>query len=317
MAGEPNSVHPTAAGDRGLVCVVAILKGEEPFVEEWLAYHRLLGVDHFFLYDNDRRAPLRALLRTYADFVTVVEWAGDYSALPGRNTQTKAYEDARRRIRHRWVAFIDGDEFIVLRRHAGLVDFLTEFEDAGAVLLTWYLFGHNGHTLNPDGMLTSALTRRRAAPGRMMKSICQAAAIESVYNAHRCRLRPGFAAVDANRRPFVNDAYPGKTEVAHINHYFCRSFENWMGRVDLGAVAFSTDDYPQTKDHLWRFDHDLAREKFLAMAAEMNEIADDYMLRYAAAIDAFLRQARAASPTTQSRRYGRAAGGTGSSISSA
>jgi hypothetical protein len=37
------------------VCLAAILKEEDSFVEEWVAYHRLLGVDHFYLYDNDPR----------------------------------------------------------------------------------------------------------------------------------------------------------------------------------------------------------------------------------------------------------------------
>jgi hypothetical protein len=31
----------------GPICVVAILKDEGRFLEEWLAYHRLIGVDHF------------------------------------------------------------------------------------------------------------------------------------------------------------------------------------------------------------------------------------------------------------------------------
>ena len=29
------------------VCAVALLSGEEQFVEEWIAYHRLIGIDHF------------------------------------------------------------------------------------------------------------------------------------------------------------------------------------------------------------------------------------------------------------------------------
>ena len=49
--------HPSRAGTCPLrgdtVCVGAILKDEDAFVEEWVAYHRILGVDHFYLYDND------------------------------------------------------------------------------------------------------------------------------------------------------------------------------------------------------------------------------------------------------------------------
>ena len=53
------------------VCLAAILKDEDPFVEEWVAYHRLLGVDHFYLYDNDPRQTLSEILALHRDYVTV------------------------------------------------------------------------------------------------------------------------------------------------------------------------------------------------------------------------------------------------------
>ena len=280
--------------DKGQVCIVAILKGEEPFIDEWIAYHRIIGVDHFFLYDNDPQGPLRHLLEPYAEYVTVIDWPGTHEELPGRNTQTKAYEDSLRRIRHTWVAFIDGDEFIVLRQHPNLPQFLAGFDDVGAVLLTWHLFGHNGYETNPKDLITVALTRRRATPGRRTKSINRVEAIASITSAHHCNLHPGHLMVDANKRPYSSDLYAGKTDVAHINHYMCRSHENWMKRVDLGAVAFTKDNYPRNKDHRWRFDRALAQKKFVEIAVEMNEIADDYMLKYAEPIRAFLRDVRSA-----------------------
>ena len=35
------------------LAVVAIMKNEAPYVKEWLDYHLLAGVDHFFIYDNE------------------------------------------------------------------------------------------------------------------------------------------------------------------------------------------------------------------------------------------------------------------------
>ena len=35
------------------LAVVAILKNEGHYLKEWLDYHLLAGVDHFYLYDND------------------------------------------------------------------------------------------------------------------------------------------------------------------------------------------------------------------------------------------------------------------------
>jgi hypothetical protein len=69
-------VRWTGTGSRAsdAVCLAAILKDEDRFVEEWVAYHRLLGVDHFYLYDNDPRQPLNAILAPHRDYVTVRAW---------------------------------------------------------------------------------------------------------------------------------------------------------------------------------------------------------------------------------------------------
>jgi hypothetical protein len=278
--------------DKGLICVVAIVKGEDPFIDEWIAYHRMIGVDHFFLYDNDPEGPLKHLLKGYADFVTVIDWPGEYEEIPGRNKQTKAYENSLHRIKHKWVAFIDGDEFIVLRRHANLQEFIDEFEDVGAVLLTWHLFGHNGHYTNPKGLITASLTRRRSTPGRMTKSINKVKAISSIESAHLCNLKAGYTMVDANKRPYSADPYPGKTEVAHINHYMCRSFRNWMNRIERGEAAFSKENYPKEKDHRWRFEREWCLRKFVEITKDANELVDEYMLKYSEPIQAFLNHAK-------------------------
>ena len=34
------------------LAVVTIIKNEAPYIKEWLDYHLLAGVNHFYLYDN-------------------------------------------------------------------------------------------------------------------------------------------------------------------------------------------------------------------------------------------------------------------------
>jgi hypothetical protein len=222
----------------------------------------------------------------------VVDWAGEHEHLPGRNKQTKAYEDALGRVRHRWMAIIDVDEFIVLRRHETLPRFLAGFADMAAVQLTWHLFGHNGHYGDPEGLVTAALTRRRALPGRMSKSITRVDAITSIRSAHHCELVPGRAAVDANGRRYEEALYPGKTDVAHVNHYLCRSFHNWMHRIERGEAAFDSASPPREAEHLWRFDRELCLRRFIEISKDHNELCDEHMLRFAGRIDAGIRARR-------------------------
>jgi hypothetical protein len=202
--------------------VAAILKDEDRFVEEWIAYHRLLGVDHFYLYDNDPRQPLRDILAPHRDYVTVREWLIDHDdrRYPGRTKQLKAYthwleHDA---ANHAWVAFVDADEFIALEEHRHLEAFLGEFEGHDSIALNWHVFGHNGYYEDPPGLIIESLTRRMREPRAMVKSVSRTDAIASIDSAHLCRLKWGRTRVDANKRVYREELYPGKARVARINH---------------------------------------------------------------------------------------------------
>src|SRR6185295_12738093 len=138
--------HSGRAPER--VCLVAILKDENPFVEEWVAHHRLLGVDHFFLYDNDPLRPLQEILEFHCDYVTIRPWLVEHddTNYPGHTTQLKAYRHCldNGAANYDWVTFLDGDEFIILNEHEHLQDFLAEFRDCDLVALNWHVFGHDG-----------------------------------------------------------------------------------------------------------------------------------------------------------------------------
>src|SRR6478672_10434930 len=88
--------------------VAAIYRWEAENLREWVAFHRVVGVDRFFLYDNASEDDhLEALAPFVEDgSVTVHPWP----VFPG---QGSAYDHAL--ARHggevRWIAFLDVDEF--------------------------------------------------------------------------------------------------------------------------------------------------------------------------------------------------------------
>jgi hypothetical protein len=266
------------------VCLVAILKDETPFLAEWIAYHRLVGVQHFFIYDNDPDLPLRRHLEAQSQWVTVVDWPGAQNDKPGNACQTAAYLDSLDRIRSRfrWVAFLDGDEFIVLRRHGDLARFLPRDPSVGAVQLQWHLFGHNGHLEDPPGLVTSALIRRCADPNPKCKSISRIDAIRDIWTPHFCELQEGFRRIDANGKAYSDQIYPGMTEVAHINHYRCRSFRRWMSRARRGDAmgARHLDEVDS-----WRLEEPTLLRHFVEVVATYyNEVVDEHLVAFAPSI---------------------------------
>ena len=58
------------------LAVCAIYRDEAPFLREWIEFHRLVGVDRFFLYDNGSVDDGRSVLAPYEDEGLVVrqEW---------------------------------------------------------------------------------------------------------------------------------------------------------------------------------------------------------------------------------------------------
>ena len=78
---------------RDWVCMVGIMKEEEMFLDEWLAYHRFIGIDDFFLCDNGDGFPLAKFLKPHIDagYLTVIEWPDTHHFL-GYNNQFQCYD---------------------------------------------------------------------------------------------------------------------------------------------------------------------------------------------------------------------------------
>ena len=98
------------------LAVVAIMKCEGPYLKEWLDYHLMAGVDHFYLYDNESPDNQAEVAAPYVKAGLV-----DYFSAPGQMMQHVAYNDAVKRFKFfaRYMTFIDGDEFIFPKSAGG------------------------------------------------------------------------------------------------------------------------------------------------------------------------------------------------------
>ncbi|CAN0450946.1 unnamed protein product [Ectocarpus sp. 12 AP-2014] len=100
---------PTGAPFGSSMVICTMFKNEAPYLEEWLQYHRLLGVSKVYMYDNNSSDKSRPTLRKFelSQFVQVLDW-------PHEGGQTEALNDCLCRFRHttRWMSFLDVDEFV-------------------------------------------------------------------------------------------------------------------------------------------------------------------------------------------------------------
>ncbi len=122
--------------------ICAIFKNETLGLKEWIEYHILIGVDHFYLYNNFSDDDYQSVLNPYIEsgVVTLTEWP-----VPAPS-QMAAYQDFYQKYRNetQWVAFIDLDEFICMREVDDIKEWIERFKKWPSVVAYWKQFGSNG-----------------------------------------------------------------------------------------------------------------------------------------------------------------------------
>ncbi|WP_406645053.1 glycosyltransferase family 2 protein [Aliisedimentitalea scapharcae] len=132
--------------------IVGCMKNEAPYIVEWIAYHRAMGVDNFLIYTNDCTDGTSEILDRLQDMGILQHRNNDN--WKGNSPQQYALNQALKEpvIKNAdWIIHIDVDEFMNVRCGNGtLQDFFDAVPDATNVAMTWRLFGHNGVTRLAD-----------------------------------------------------------------------------------------------------------------------------------------------------------------------
>jgi len=205
------------------VCLIA--KDENYYIREWAEYHLRLGFDALIVYDNGSAAPLAETLDDLvaAGLVIVHEVPGPFAQIP-------AYMDCLERYRHayKWIAFIDSDEFIFLKKARSIQEFLAEYENYGGVVANWVMFGTSGVRERQGNSQIFTFIMSSAQPESRVKSIVQPARTVSV-GIHDARFNAPFHAVSSDHLPVPQEAYsaPFVNDAIQINHYYFRTWEDY------------------------------------------------------------------------------------------
>jgi hypothetical protein len=136
--------------------IVACFKNETPYLREWIEFHRLVGVERFYLYNNASSDNPNQVLEPYVrDGIVKLFWTDMETC------QLACYFNALWAFAHqtRWMAFIDVDEYLFCPNGQDLKEFLQEYEAFPAVGAGWVIFGSSGHKRKPDGLTIESYTR--------------------------------------------------------------------------------------------------------------------------------------------------------------
>ena len=116
-----------------------------------LKENMLVGVDHFFLYNNFSDDNYREILAPYIErgVVDLIDW-------PVPQGQFPAYEDCWQKFREttRWIALIDLDEFLCPVYETSVGTWLEKYEKYPSVIVYWKMFGTSGRIEHDPEQLT-------------------------------------------------------------------------------------------------------------------------------------------------------------------
>lgn len=222
------------------ISIATIFRDDAPYLKEWIEYHLLIGVDHFYLYNHLSQDNPEKVLKPYIDsgivdliYTNEPFWKSKFLKPHKKynNAQLRAYHDATRRAQFisKWVAYIDTDEFISIADVEPLPEFLKQYEDYGGLIINWRLFGTSNINKIPNNrLLTETLTwRNNSVRGKdydHVKTIARPERISkfrihyfSYHHPYVC-VKPDHSLLNPNHANLLG----GPIDKIKLNHYYFR-----------------------------------------------------------------------------------------------
>ncbi len=234
------------------VSVVAICRGEQEYMREWLDFHLQIGVSHFYIYDNEPDASHGDLLRPYGAHVTYVHWSDEIAfryrdAISSKVTFSPKLTTISRQIlayhhcieeylaETRWLQLLDIDEYLVPLDGTDITESFSRYDPQiiGRLRVPRYDFGFSGHLWRPKEGCLSAYRRRRRDPSHY-KEAGSGYHVRQVDGPHSFRDSEPMVIAD-NIRVF---------------HFYTRSYSEWIARTRQFGGAYPGAARAKVKDSL-------------------------------------------------------------------
>ncbi|NEX45356.1 glycosyltransferase family 2 protein [Pseudotabrizicola algicola] len=299
---------PRAAADAGRTAIVTTMKNEGPFILEWIAYHRAIGVDDFLIYTNDCTDGTDTMLEMLQAKGLVQHRPNPWvpgGALKPQHAALQAAESEPVMRDCGWGICMDVDEFINIKIGDGTLRALYDaMGEANMISLTWRLVGNSDVDAYEDRFLLEQFCDcapeviRKPHQAWGFKTLFRNIDIYKKLGVHRPKgLKPDLwdqvkwlnGSGRTMPKELFRNGWRSTLETygydwVQLNHYAVRSAESFLVKRDRGRVNHVDRD--QGLNYWFRMNHNADRDTSIqrmipALRAEYDRLLADPDIRAA------------------------------------
>ena len=231
------------------IALCAIGKWEDQYLVEWIEHYKSLGFDNILFYDNNDEGDNNQYdtLKPYIDegFVIYHDWRGKI----GIETQINSYDDCIKtyNTKYKWIAFFDVDEFLELKNHTTIQEFLSnkKFNDFDCIGINWCNFTDNNIVYNDKSPLKDRFTKfvlsKQYKTIQNMSKIDLSKQIKSVHNLfitkNICNANGDMMNLSIIKPQYKSLEFIGDNAV--LNHYKYKTIEEYITKIDRGYINYT------------------------------------------------------------------------------
>ncbi|HTW71938.1 MAG TPA: glycosyltransferase family 2 protein [Acetobacteraceae bacterium] len=227
---------------RKRLAVCAIFENVAAHLPEWLAYHSVVGVEHFVLYDNDSvDDPARAVRGLpLAEHVTLIRWR----QRPGQLAAYRHFIDIFA-PGFEWAAFLGVEDRLLPLSGSNVLSVLDSLDSAAAVVVSRRVFSPAPSFEPPSALVIETYGRRAGddfPANRHVRMIARCRDLQDVGSLpHEFRVNGSvFDAAGRLTPNAVLQDLPCYRNLV-VNHYCVGSRDAWLERVRQDYAAASGD----------------------------------------------------------------------------
>ena len=231
------------------IVIAVIFKGEDAYLKEWIEFHLITGVEHFFMYDNGDTESSREILKSYIDnglvtYIPFPEFPENIlrSSYGKKNfnklsMQNLAMGDCVINYSKyfNWMVKIDIDEFLYpLPPYESLSDVFNLLDDKNVKGMSFRAsrFGPSGQLTGSGLPVIETYTKRCPEHDRNWKVAGKSSCIDKSMGYHTCHKY--FYKFNPFKRE-LDDSVTSK--YLHLNHYYIKSREEYLAKIQYHSTG--------------------------------------------------------------------------------